>query len=550
MTNKGISLQAKAQAGKPLKYTRFVLGDGQLAGQSIAALAKVISAKMTIEVSRLKMNPPKQAIIGFVLSNQDVANGFYFRELGLYALDPDEGEILYWYANAGETADYIPPANGSDVIAKNFDVSVFVGQAANVSAIINNSLVYATQDDLSDAELRIKQYTDQQIAGLDLTMTGQQILAELTKVDGAGSKLDADLLQGKDPSAFLEKATGGTVRGPIVMDTTGNNGKQLSVNMWGDLSASSGGQTVWGNNCYVDQGGKHRYSNTHATLGAAGIRINYGNIEFFNTGRIATTAGAEFTPDWKPLVAAGKVFADYLGGQLASKYVRNNYGYWPGNDANTCTTPGSYMFTNGSANTPNGDWCTVLVFGEGAMGRVVQMANVWNLGNDIFVRRYNNGWSQWTRIQTDENTPMTRVSNGKFEFWDGGGWKRVGANKKLLLPIPSGSVYLASNPNFVDVFNYQGNCRIRDLKLQITGGSTEKSTRINFYIDEQLMVDTFVVANNTVAFLNTVGDAFNYFRSENLELPVGFSFRIAIKYNVINATGARVTVDPLLEVDV
>lgn len=161
LTNKGISLQAKAQAGAELKYTKFVLGDGQLAGQSIATLTNVISAKKTTDVTRLRMTPPNQTTIGFILSNQDIATGFYFRELGLYAIDPDEGEVLYWYGNSGETADYIPPKGGSDVIAKNFDILVFVGQATNVTAIINESLVYATHDDVVKSLADSKAYTDQ-----------------------------------------------------------------------------------------------------------------------------------------------------------------------------------------------------------------------------------------------------------------------------------------------------------------------------------------------------------------------------------------------------
>ncbi|MGG4090575.1 phage tail protein [Paenibacillus lautus] len=151
LTNKGRVLQAKAQAGVQLKYTKYVLGDAQLGGQSIATLNGVISPKKTVDVTRLKMTPPNQATVGFVLSNQDVTTGFYFRELGLYALDPDEGEILYWYANAGDTADYIPPTNTGDVISKTIDMLVYVGTAANVTLTIDQNLAYVTHDELDEA---------------------------------------------------------------------------------------------------------------------------------------------------------------------------------------------------------------------------------------------------------------------------------------------------------------------------------------------------------------------------------------------------------------
>ncbi|MCY7486427.1 tail fiber protein [Paenibacillus alvei] len=183
LTNKGISLQAKAQAGTELKYTKFVLGDGHLAGQSIATLTNVISAKKPADVTRLKMTPPSQVKIGFILSNQDVTSGFYFRELGLYAMDPDEGEILYWYANSGETADYIPPKGGSDVIAKNFDALVFVGQTANVTAIINESMVYATHDDVAKVLADSKAYTDQKVKDIDLTKITPESIGAAKQTD-------------------------------------------------------------------------------------------------------------------------------------------------------------------------------------------------------------------------------------------------------------------------------------------------------------------------------------------------------------------------------
>ncbi|MGG4096215.1 phage tail protein [Paenibacillus lautus] len=151
LTNKGRVLQAKAQAGTQLIYTKYVLGDAQLGGQSIATLNGVISPKKSVEVTRLRMAPPYESIVGFVLSNQDVTTGFYFRELGLYALDPDAGEILYWYANAGDTADYIPPPNTGDVISKTMDMYVYVGTAPNVTLTIDQNLAYVTHDELDEA---------------------------------------------------------------------------------------------------------------------------------------------------------------------------------------------------------------------------------------------------------------------------------------------------------------------------------------------------------------------------------------------------------------
>lgn len=171
-TNKGRNLQAKAEAGALLKFTRMGIGDGQLGGQSISTLNKLISEKKSLPITRLKPQLPAQAIVGAVLSNQDVTTGFYFRELGIFAQDPDEGEILYAYGNSGSGAEYIPPAGTADIIEKTIDMIVTFGQAQNVSAVINSSLIFATPDDVAESLTESKKYTDQKVLAAE-TPSGQ-----------------------------------------------------------------------------------------------------------------------------------------------------------------------------------------------------------------------------------------------------------------------------------------------------------------------------------------------------------------------------------------
>ncbi|SMF88130.1 Phage-related tail fibre protein [Paenibacillus uliginis N3/975] len=167
-TNKGRNLQAKAEAGALLKFTRMGVGDGQLGGQSITTLNRLISEKKSLPITRLKTLMTAQAIVGAVLSNQDVTTGFYFREMGIFAQDPDEGEILYAYGNSGSGAEYIPPAGAADIIEKTIDMIVTFGQAQNVSAVINSSLIFATPDDVAESLAEAKKYTDEKIAAIDV----------------------------------------------------------------------------------------------------------------------------------------------------------------------------------------------------------------------------------------------------------------------------------------------------------------------------------------------------------------------------------------------
>lgn len=145
ITNRGRALQAKAQTGVQLNFTKLAVGDGQLSGQSISDLTELIHQIKTLELNKFKTLPGGKAVVGGVLSNQDIVTGFYWRELGVFAQDPDLGEILYCYGNAGDLAEYIPAPGGAEILEKQVDVITLVGNASNVSASIEQSLVYITQ---------------------------------------------------------------------------------------------------------------------------------------------------------------------------------------------------------------------------------------------------------------------------------------------------------------------------------------------------------------------------------------------------------------------
>lgn len=143
-TNRGRALQAKAQAGAQLNFTRLAVGDGQLSGQAIADLTALIHEIKSITLNKFKVLTGGKAVVGGVLSNQDIDTGFWLREIGLFAEDPDLGEILYCYGNAGELAEYIPFPGGAEILEKQLDIVSIVGNASNVSATIDQSMVYET----------------------------------------------------------------------------------------------------------------------------------------------------------------------------------------------------------------------------------------------------------------------------------------------------------------------------------------------------------------------------------------------------------------------
>lgn len=87
----------------------------------------------------------------------------FFREVGLWATDPDLGEILYAYANSGEGAEYIDAQNTSAVLKKLFNFELTVSNTAQVTVVVDDTIIYATPQDVADVLKKSKEYTDEQI---------------------------------------------------------------------------------------------------------------------------------------------------------------------------------------------------------------------------------------------------------------------------------------------------------------------------------------------------------------------------------------------------
>lgn len=177
LTNKGFNLQTKALTGKVLKFTRLGLGEGEIGNQSPKDLNKLIKQVLSLNLTKLRRIGNDQVTTGSIFRNTDLTTGFYWREIGLFAEDPDtKEEVLYSYGFArGGNAEYIPPADGADVIEKQVDIVAIIGNASNVTAEINQSLVYETPDGANE-KIQIHNELTTGIHGATSEPTAERIL--------------------------------------------------------------------------------------------------------------------------------------------------------------------------------------------------------------------------------------------------------------------------------------------------------------------------------------------------------------------------------------
>ena len=153
LTNAGRNILAKALTGKPLKFTKAWAGDGYPPTDAeILTMTDLVQPHREMEIADMSIPPYiGTAKITVVLSNKDMTAGFFLREIGLFAQDPDTGaELLYGYANSGDTADYMPGQDGADPVYYRFNLTVIVDQAKNITAVFSDNPLAVTHRQLDD----------------------------------------------------------------------------------------------------------------------------------------------------------------------------------------------------------------------------------------------------------------------------------------------------------------------------------------------------------------------------------------------------------------
>jgi hypothetical protein len=148
LTQRGRNLLAKAQTGTTLTFTKIKLGDGLWPSNTDPTqLNDLVSPKLNLPIQEIRVVGDGTVRLRFVLTNTGLSQGFFMREIGIYAQDPDIGEILYAVAYAGDRADFIP-ADGITKVENVVDIYTVIANAQNVTAVISDTVVLATKQDI------------------------------------------------------------------------------------------------------------------------------------------------------------------------------------------------------------------------------------------------------------------------------------------------------------------------------------------------------------------------------------------------------------------
>ncbi|MEO1815240.1 MAG: hypothetical protein ABGU93_06605 [Acetobacterium sp.] len=231
ITTKGQALMAKMIAGTGnVQFTKICVSDTVYTDAQLPALTALTGIKQTATISKvLRTNDVAIQVEGAVTNTALVA-GYYMKAIGLYAMDPQEGEILYAVTIAN-VAGYMPPYNGINVSGAFFKLITTVSNATSVSLAVDSGAV-ATIGNIADLQGQITNlqsyigYTDADIVGVEVDFVNKTFTRQAGAVN-------------KTPGALFDaiKAFGGRRRCSLTDD-----GKVLAY--YGEPGYSESGVTL------------------------------------------------------------------------------------------------------------------------------------------------------------------------------------------------------------------------------------------------------------------------------------------------------------------
>lgn len=198
LTGYGQALLAKMIAGTGnIDFTKICSSSTQYTESQLATLTSLSNIQQTSLVSKVTRTNEVAIKVESAFSNSSLTSGYYMRTLGLYAIDPDRGEILYAVTIEKSGNCYMPPYNGVTVTGAYLQLITTVGNASSVSLDVDPG-AYATIGDVQQLESEIADlkafvgYTDADIYGVEVDFANKKF----TRLAGAVNRTPGEGFDG------------------------------------------------------------------------------------------------------------------------------------------------------------------------------------------------------------------------------------------------------------------------------------------------------------------------------------------------------------------
>lgn len=464
ITQQGLALYAKAQTGTQLNFTRMQIGSGRLADeQDPTKLTALITPISFFPINSIT-SKDNVAYVKGIYENKSISAPTYTCELGLFAQEPNAGEILFAYANAGGQGDTIPPIS-SGPLSKQYQINAAVGNASNVTATIPaDAYIPSTEKGAADG-----------VAPLDKNK--KVPITHIPAISAESITLTSPNFASKNVKDGMDELSGRTK----TADSTAQSAQQRanaclpkngSEPMTGRLvvPAGPGGGVAFPDNPFGGSGDSASITLRQKSGEDMELTIEVQN-DPTDTINFITPSGTGLKANGNTVWHAGNdgggsgLDADVLRGMAPSS---NAYGNTvmhrgPAGDTNVTSIYASDWFRS----TGHSGWFSQ-DFGGG-----------WHMTDSTWIRAYN-GKSVYTsgHLSTDgeiflRGTALaaTRLNNGLLEFWNGSWWQPVGGVKE----VQRGEAFINESDGAVTVGINPVNLKKAWINFPNTGGTSSSS---------------------------------------------------------------------------
>ena len=164
LTDKGAALQAKLIDGQSLSITKAMTGAAKVPIVNLGQQTSVTDGGTMITLQPVRVEGNRM-VVPLLLENMALEESYNLWQVGIYAQDPEEGEILYCLAQASE-AKHIPSASDSPGFSITWD---FYFKTSNMSPfevnLDSNGLVSIEQHQIHTGEINSLKHSVENIDG-------------------------------------------------------------------------------------------------------------------------------------------------------------------------------------------------------------------------------------------------------------------------------------------------------------------------------------------------------------------------------------------------
>ena len=140
LTISGVKALLAAQTGTPMVLSKIGMGSGSATNSN--SLTNLIKPELMMPISETKINEESGLMTVIAkMTNENMEEGFYWRETGLFFQDANGNDVLFAYASVTNEYDYVP-AYSDQRYVKHIRIANILTNSADIRVEENEGLMY------------------------------------------------------------------------------------------------------------------------------------------------------------------------------------------------------------------------------------------------------------------------------------------------------------------------------------------------------------------------------------------------------------------------